>query len=59
MLAQAIGLFRGGEDAIQEALAETFHGVLDAGDFDCIDAGADDHAYMIVVSGQWSVDSDQ
>jgi hypothetical protein len=41
--AQAICLFGGGEDPVEETFAESIDGLLNARDFDHIDAGADDH----------------
>ena len=42
--AQAISLFRSGEDAIEEALSEALKRLLDARNFNKINAAADNHA---------------
>jgi len=39
----AIGDFAGGKHALEEALAVAFDGMGDAGHFDEVDAGADQH----------------
>src|SRR6266705_482732 len=39
----AVADFGGGEDALQKALAKALNGAPDAGDFDDVNAGADDH----------------
>src|SRR5271157_1973547 len=46
-LAQAVGLLRGGVDAVEKPLAVTIHGLLDAPDLHQIDSGADDHAMKV------------
>ena len=43
LLAQAIGQLGRGVNPIEEATSEPVHGVLDALNFDQIDAGADNH----------------
>lgn len=43
-LAQAVCLFRGGIDTIEEAGPVTLDGAMDAVNLDQVDAGADDHA---------------
>src|ERR1700677_4053314 len=43
-LAKAIGLFRGGENAVEKAAAKAVNGLLDAPDLGQIDSGPDNHA---------------
>ena len=54
-LAQAVGLFRGGEDAVQEALSEALEGLLDSGNLDQIDASADNHPAYEAKSFGWAI----
>lgn len=42
--AHAVGLFRGGKDPIEKALSEALEGLLDARNFNKINAAADNHA---------------
>ena len=50
--AHAVGLFGGGEDPIQKPLSEALKRLLDARDFNQVNAAADNHAvYQANISG--------
>jgi hypothetical protein len=45
--AEAVGLLRGGVDAIEQARPEALNGAMDAVNLDQVDSGSDDHSFKL------------